>query len=184
MKTQQPSGIGVLERHHICLRGALSQSGSKEEIITVLIGFLRSRAQYSYLHTFDLLKTCSQEKKKVESRMRKSLGRSSFTLILQRVLEHESWFTLRHKAVMLISYWMWDKHWVGCDLLYPMTPHSAKDDSLEKGTAASHRNPIVTELCGSSAVGGVWRGNSGAFPHSDFPLVPVTEGTQLEPPRY
>lgn len=90
MKTQQPSGIGVLERHHICLRGALSQSGSKEEIITVLIGFLRSRAQYSYLHTFDLLKTCSQEKKKVESRMRKSLGISSFTLILQRVLEHES----------------------------------------------------------------------------------------------
>lgn len=171
-----------VERHHICLRGALSQSGSKKRISNCLSWFSKKLSPIQLLHTFDLLRTCSQGEKRVESRVRKIWGRSSFTLILQRVLEHKSWFTLRHKAVVLVSYCMWDKHWVGCDVLYPT--NSAKDDALEKGTAASHQNPIVTELCGSSAMDGVWRVNSGVFSHSNFPLVPVTEGTKLEPPRH
>lgn len=77
--------------------------------------------------------------------------KSSFTLIPQRVLEHEIDFSLRYEAAMLVSYWMWAKHWMGCDLLYKMTPNSAKDDALEKGVAASHWKPVFRELCGSFA---------------------------------
>ena len=160
---------GVLKRPHMGLRRGTESEGEQRK------------------NTLDLLKVCSQEKEsgkqgEAGEELRKEMVKSSFILISQRVLEHEIDFTWRYEAAMLLSNWMWAKHWIGCDLLYQMTPHSAKHDALEKGVAVSGWKPVLRELCGSFAHEWDPAGQQQSF-QTDFPPAPVTEGTQLKPPK-